>query len=195
MLIMKVAPIEFIGIIASIITAVIFAVVLGFQIRATNAARRAADAATAQAERLRPHVVIDDPQSLTLSTTGWKLVFGVHNVGFAPAYAVVIEVAAFNHQGEDVEVEHPAGNEQDIPPARGTIFILDSETNTAVRDLIMTRVGEPTFRVTARYAVLPDRPHSHQSEVTFRLVYEEGDGVHFAIHQGDRLDRALKQTV
>ena len=167
MLILKVAPIEAAGIIASIITAVIFVGVLGFQIRATNAARRVAEVATAQIDRLRPHVTIDSPDDpINLIEMGWDLIFKIKNVGFATAYNVTMQADLTNREGELVGETDDDFAPQDLPPGVESDFLIigiGEDRDLMARDLIQSREGEPKIQIVVRFALFPESSQSHES--------------------------------
>ena len=188
MLILKVAPIEFIGIIATIITAVIFAIVLGFQVVATRAATKSATSATAQMERLRPHVVIHPPFAADLTATGSVMAFRIENVGFAPAFGVSPTLRAFDAGGIEIEDDEQNALSQDLPPTH-EIRLVTGEVATKVWPRVIAQEAGLVFQVTIEYAMTPEGAPSHKSEARYQITYD-GNTTGFNILEG-KFDRLL----
>ncbi len=180
MLILKVELIEAIGIITTMvvgtITSVIFIGVLIYQIKATRAA-------TAQAARLRPNIVIRDPGTID-TTKAVSIKFPIENVGFTLAYQVTPSIRVITADG--TEIEQVSGTDDgfgrlvahDMPPRNEISMSLnegddeDDEDETVIERVIGLEAGL-VFEVSVPYSLSPDSPASQISKARFGVKYDE----------------------
>ena len=110
---------KIVALIANIVTPLLFATVLIFQIRSTNAASRSAKAAETEAARLRPAVrpFEADAQKVNDQAVPGTVRFRVQNVGQSMAYEVHWSIEFFDVEGNTAGVLASPWR-VDLPPSQ-----------------------------------------------------------------------------
>lgn len=196
MLLLKVAPIEFIGIIASIVTAVAFVFVLYFQMKATrasvvasNAARTAADAARTQVETLRPHIKIVTPERIPFQADEWEFILKFRNVGPVPAFSVFVKYT-FHHANGQIIQSGTGIVSQDLAPNDDFKVIVDKQTVLNFATELQKETGGLHVSISAEYSPTPERSPNRVSKISYETIYD-GDSVYFMVSSGAELERPI----
>jgi hypothetical protein len=203
------APLEAIGIVASIVTAVAFVVVLIFQVRATRAAVVAAesarsaasaaidqvqaaeiqaDAMRAQAATLRPHVIFDQLEDFEFDDSTWSTGVKILNVGTIPAYNLVAKIEIMRRGGLVGSLVFTTPS--DLAPTDSSTFRISKLGDPEISRAFSTPGDDIKLRVTVEYSLVPEEIRTHRSTVGYQLDYDQTHG-RFSMWEGAHLDRPL----
>ena len=200
----QVTPIEFSGIVASSLTAIVFAVVLAFQVKATRAAVAAAKAAEnaakstevqakaamLQAEILRPHVIFEAVQPYKFSADKWAITTPIKNVGSVPAYNLTMHLNVIDANGASLG-RFGSAVPSDLAPTDRIATKIDQDDKSLGEELSK---GADNIRlvVSAQYSLDPERLSIRKSVIIFSITYIDGQGSFSS--SGSTLDRVATVT-